>query len=346
MNAFVHSFQIPDELNAKIPKEVLGKNREDVRLMVLNPDNEGSVHTQFNNITQFVEKGDLLVFNNSRTIPAVLGARRGNQALELRLSRKTTESCWEGILLGGLYQIGDELKFHRGLTGKITGLGSEPPLVKIEFSLKGSELIDHIYRIGQPIRYEYIDSPWPLDSYQTAYASVPGSVEMPSAGRAFSWGLMNKLKEKGVQLAFLSLHAGLSYYGNDHWPTPTEHPEEYVIPAETAELINQTKQEYKRVIAVGTTVVRALETVGLENEIMFPKKGITNLYIDQSFSLKVADGLLTGFHEPEASHLALLSAFVEEDKLLYAYRDAIKLGYYWHEFGDMNLILRGNKSED
>ncbi|MBM7585153.1 S-adenosylmethionine:tRNA ribosyltransferase-isomerase [Bacillus pakistanensis] len=342
MSAFVHSFQIPDELNAKKPKEILGKNREDVRLMVLNTDNGGSIHTHFNNITDFFEEGDLLVFNNSRTIPAVLDAKRRNQTLELRLSRKTTESCWEGILLGGLYQIGDELTFDQGLSGRIIGVGSEPPLVKIEFSLKGSELLDHIYRIGQPIRYEYIDSPWPLESYQTAYASVPGSVEMPSAGRAFSWGIMNKLKEKGVQLSFLSLHAGLSYYGNDQWPTPTEHPEEYIIPTETAELINQTKRKKKRIIAVGTTVVRALETVGRENPIMISKKGITNLYIDQSFSLKIVDGLLTGFHEPEASHLALLSAFVKKDKLLNAYREAIELGYYWHEFGDMNLIIRGN----
>ena len=209
----------------------------------------------------------------------------------------------------------------------------------LSFSKTGLDLYDAIYQYGEPLHYEYIQTPWPLEMYQTVYASVPGSVEMPSAGRAISYSLLRKLKQKGVNIAYLQLHAGLSYYGNDRWPNPANHVEAFYIPEETAEMVNRTRKNKGRVIAVGTTVVRALETAVNSEGIVEAQEGETRLYIQKGYPLRAVDGLLTGFHEPEASHLDMLSAFMDEDLLMNAYEEALSSGYLWHEFGDMNLIL-------
>jgi S-adenosylmethionine:tRNA ribosyltransferase-isomerase len=175
--------------------------------------------------------------------------------------------------------------------------------------------------------------------YQTVYASVPGSMEMASAGRAISYKLLHTLKKKGVKIAYVQLHAGLSYYGNDRWPNPANHVEAFCIPEKTAELVNETKKNNGRVIAVGTTVVRALETAVTSDGFVEAQEGATRLYIQKGYPLRAVDGLLTGFHEPEASHLDMLSAFIDEEILMKAYEEVLSAGYLWHEFGDMNLIL-------
>jgi catechol 2,3-dioxygenase-like lactoylglutathione lyase family enzyme len=206
--------------------------------------------------------------------------------------------------------------------------------------VEGAAFYDFIYRKGQPVRYEYIDTPWPLDKYQTVYGSVPGSVEMASAGRAFSWKLISQLRAEGIEVVPLQLHAGLSYYGDDRWPTPKNHPEEYHLPQGTVDTIRRAKKEGNRVIAVGTTVVRALETVAAEHDgELAAASGMTDLYITKESPLRVVDGLITGLHEPQASHLDLLRAFVSDEHLFISYRNALAKGYMWHEFGDMNLIL-------
>ncbi|EDL65465.1 S-adenosylmethionine:tRNA ribosyltransferase-isomerase [Bacillus sp. SG-1] len=337
MTAINNAFEIPQSLNAKVPAEQRGAGRDDVRLMVMN--GEEIHHERFSSLPDFMEEGDLLVFNNSRTIPAVLKGKACNREMEIRLSRQLDDQRWEALIWGGLFSAGDELELKNGVKAVITGTGNEKPLVTIDFSIGGVDLIDYIYSYGEPIRYEYIDSPWTLDVYQTAYASVPGSVEMASAGRAFSWRMFEKLKEKGVRTAFLTLHTGLSYYGNDRWPNPQKHPEAFHIPEETAKLINAVREKKGRVIAVGTTVVRALETAVDEKGYVSASKGITNLYIQKDYQLKAIDGLVTGLHEPEATHLEMLAAFTYEHHLFDAYRQALKKGYLWHEFGDMNLIF-------
>lgn len=333
------AFQIPENQNAVAPAEYRGHLRDEVQMLVIDRSTGLTEDTSFNRIDSYLSPGDLLVFNNSRTIPAVLkGWQEEGNVHEVRLSRQIAENQWEALILGGFYK-GVAIRFSKDLVATIIGSGSEPPLVTLSFSKAGAELLNEIYRLGEPIRYEYIESPWPLNAYQTVYAAVPGSVEMPSAGRAFTWKLIQDLKNKGIGVAFLQLHAGLSYYGNDEWPIPTEHPEAFRISAETARLINKTKENGGRIIAVGTTVVRALESAVNGNGEVQATEGITRLYIKKGFPLKAADGLLTGFHEPEASHLDLLTAFIEEEKLLTAYREALDRGYLWHEFGDMNLIL-------
>ena len=215
-----------------------------------------------------------------------------------------------------------------------------PRLWKLRFSISGTDLVDLIYRLGKPIRYEYVSAPWDLDYYQTVYATEPGSAEMPSAGRAFTWKLLLDLKRRGIDSAYIVLHTGLSSYMDDE--LDAQHPaseEEYFISATTAEKINQTRANGGRVIAVGTTVVRALESVADANGNVGEKQGYTQLKIDNRHRLKAVDGLLTGLHEPEASHLDLLSAFLPAEQIRAAYEEAIQRKYLWHEFGDLNLIL-------
>lgn len=332
-------FHVPDILNANVPAEFRGISRDQVRLMTLDPTTGKSFHEKFYQLDSHLKEGDLLVLNNSRTIPAVLKGKRGKQTIEIRLSRKISDNGWEALVVGGVFGVGEKISLPGNLTATITGMGNEAPLVTLSFSKSGLDLFDAIFRYGEPLHYEYIETPWPIEMYQTVYASVPGSVEMPSAGRAFTWKLLNKLKQKGVKIAFIQLHAGLSYYGNDRWPNPSNHVEGFCIPKETAALINETKKNNGRVVAVGTTVVRALETAAGKNGIVEAQEGTTNLYIKKGFQLKAVDGLITGFHEPEASHLDLLSAFIDEKLLMKAYGKALDAGYLWHEFGDMNLIL-------
>jgi S-adenosylmethionine:tRNA ribosyltransferase-isomerase len=333
-------FNIPSHLNAAAPIEFTGKSRDEVKMMVINRKTGACLHTRFQQLPAYLKKGDLLVINNSRTIPASLQGKQGNRVFEVRLSRKVSSNEWDALIPGSIYDTRLPISFGDGVSAAMVGKGSEQPLVRLRFNIEGAAFFDFIYRKGEPIRYEYIDAPWQLDQYQTVYGSAPGSVEMASAGRAFTWKLISKLRGAGIEVVPLQLHAGLSYYGDDRWPSPKHHPEEYLLPLETAEAIRKAKTSGNRVIAVGTTVVRALETVAAEHAgELAAAKGVTNLYITKESSLRVVDGLITGLHEPQASHLDLLRAFVSDEDLFGAYRNALAKGYMWHEFGDMNLIL-------
>ncbi|WP_335869577.1 S-adenosylmethionine:tRNA ribosyltransferase-isomerase [Bacillus sp. 2205SS5-2] len=337
MNTLTNSFRIPSYLNATVPAEMIRGYRDDVRLLVLDSESGNTTHARFCELGNFLKKGDLLLFNNSRTIPAVLEGEK----IKIHLSRKREDETWEGLVIYEGEDKGAENSFllQGNLTGRIIGNGSEHPLKIISFSMEGEAFINHLYTYGAPIRYEYIQSQWSLDAYQTVFASVPGSVEMPSAGRAFSWRLLEQLKAQGINFAFLSLHTGLSYYGEDQWPNPTKHPESFEIPLETEKLVNETKKRGGRVIAVGTTVVRAIESARHVGDEIQAGKGLTTLYINEGYDLNVVDGLLTGFHEPEASHLHLLTSLIKEKQLMASYQEALSQGYLWHEFGDVNLII-------
>lgn len=335
-------FYLPNDLNASLPPEKRGVRRDHVRMMVLDRTTGGIKHDHFFHLSQYLQPGDLVILNNSRTIPAVLHAewiRSATQLahkVEVRLARRRGEGTWEALVVANLVKTGDRLQFSPDLSAMVLAEKENSPLKIIEFTKKGTDLFNMIYALGEPIRYEYIEQPWDLNYYQTVFACHPGSVEMPSAGRAFSWELLFKLKQMNIQLDFIQMHTGLSYLLDDQWHLrPEENEEEYQIAQSTMEKILETKAARKRVIAVGTTVVRALETAAMTGSV----SGMTNLYIDQHFPLKIANGIITGFHEPKASHLDMLSAFISESQLLNAYDQAIKAGYLWHEFGDMNLIL-------
>ncbi|MFJ7730012.1 S-adenosylmethionine:tRNA ribosyltransferase-isomerase [Neobacillus sp. NPDC097160] len=335
-------FYLPEELNASLPPEKRGLRRDHVRMMVLDRTTGEIKHDRFFHLANYLQAGDLVILNNSRTIPAVLHAewRRNTIQLapkvEVRLARRRGEDTWDALVVANPVKAGDILQFSPELAATMIGEKENSPLKIIQFTKKGPDLFNIIYALGEPVRYEYIEQPWDLDYYQTVFASHPGSVEMPSAGRAFSWELLFKLMRKDIQVEYIQLHTGLSYLLDDQWhQTPEENEEEYQISEQTMERILQTKASGKRVIAVGTTVVRALETAAKNGAL----SGMTNLYIDQHYPLKMADGIITGLHEPKASHLDMLSAFVSEKHLLQAYDQAIESRYLWHEFGDMNLIL-------
>jgi S-adenosylmethionine:tRNA ribosyltransferase-isomerase len=216
-----------------------------------------------------------------------------------------------------------------------------PRLWKLRFSKSGTEFLDLVYRIGQPIRYRYLSAPWRLSYYQNVYALRPGAAEMPSAGRAFTWRLLLQLRNRGVESAAITLHTGLSsYLDNEFDRQHLASEEEYWISETAAAKIRRARNAGRRVVAVGTTVVRALEsTVADSGGEVRACHQYTQLRITPDYRLRVVDGLLTGLHEPEASHLDLLAAFVPPPTIYEAYTEAIARRYLWHEFGDLNLIL-------
>ncbi len=346
------AFTLPPELSAKEPPERRGIQRDQVRLLVIDRATDRVEHTRFDKIDNYVRAGDLLVFNSSRTLPASL---RGCECsavhgpcMEVRLAERLPDESWLALLVceqgdpfGCGLRAGMQIELAEGLTATVLERDTNiPRLWKLRFSVSGTQLVDLIYRLGKPIRYEYVSAPWDLDYYQTVYATEPGSAEMPSAGRAFTWKLLLDLKRRGIESAYIVLHAGLSSYLDDE--LDRQHPaseEEFFVNRITAEKINRTRESGGRVIAVGTTAVRALESVADENGRVTERHGYTRLRIDDHHRLKAVDGLLTGLHEPEASHLELLSAFLPAAKIHAAYEEAIQRRYLWHEFGDLNLIL-------
>jgi len=199
----------------------------------------------------------------------------------------------------------------------------------------GEPLLEYLTRYGRPIRYAYVPAAWTVAAYQTVFALEPGSAEMPSAGRPFSTPLVTELAARGVIVAPLTLHCGVSSPERDEPP----YPERYRVPVTTARLVNAVREWGGRVIAAGTTVVRALETVAAPDGAVAPGAGWTGLVVTPERGLRAVDGLLTGWHMPESSHLQMLEAAAGPELLERSYRAARDHGYLFHEFGDAHLIL-------
>jgi len=344
-------FHLPSALSADRPPERRGLARDGVRLLVLDRYTGNVTHTRFDRIAEYFEPGDLLVFNSSRTLPATLVGRCKDSPwkIETRLAESLPDGTWLGLLLpeagtetGNLPREASILDFGGGLHCQLLEQDQRiPRLWKLQFTKRGTEFLDLLYRLGQPIRYRYLSAPWRLGYYQNVYALQAGAAEMPSAGRAFSWRLLLQLRNRGVETAFIALHAGLSSYLDDE--IDRQHlasEEEYWISGEAATKIRRAKNSGRRIVAIGTTVVRALESAAAESggEVRACHR-YTQLHITAQYRLQFVNGLLTGLHEPEASHLDLLAAFVRPPIIYAAYSEAIRLRYLWHEFGDLNLIL-------
>jgi S-adenosylmethionine:tRNA ribosyltransferase-isomerase len=341
------AFDLPQDLVAREPAERRGVNRDQVRLLVVDRVSHSIEHTRFDQIGSWLLPGDLLVFNSSRTIPAALNGfnSSGSVSFEVRIAEHLSDDSWLALILCKSSECnlhaGMRIYFGLGLSAIISEQHNNVPrLWRIRFSHKGSELFNLLYRIGHPIRYEYVSNPWSLDDYQTIYATEPGSAEMPSAGRAFTWKIFLDLKRRGIQTAFITLHTGLSSLMDDD--LDLKHlfaEEEYEIGDHAAKQINTAHNNGNRIIAVGTTVVKTLESAADELGYINAGHGYTGLHISADTTLRVVDGLLTGLHEPHASHLDLLSAFLPASVIHKAYDQAILHKYLWHEFGDLNLIL-------
>ncbi len=340
-------FELPPELEAAEPPEARGLARDAVRLMVSYKDADRVVHTSFRNLIDFLEAGDTLVINTSGTLNAALRAtREGGATLELHLSTRLPADLWlieprrfNGVsteLLRDVY-AGETLRLPGGATVTLhTTYGGSPRLwvSTLNLPVPPDEYLD---RYGFPIRYGYVRESWPLDYYQTVYATERGSAEMPSAGRAFTPELITRLVARGVQIAPLILHTGVASPEKDEPP----YEEYYRAPSTTARTVNSARAAGKRVIAVGTTSVRALETVTDEDGVAHPGEGWTRLVVTPERGIRSVDGMLTGLHEPRSSHLAMLEAISGRDHLRITYAEALAEGYLWHEFGDLHLILGG-----
>ena len=199
----------------------------------------------------------------------------------------------------------------------------------------GGDVGAFLARRGQPIRYSYVPDPWPLPAYQTVFARTPGSAEMPSAGRPFTAGLVTDLAAAGVVISPITLHAGVASLEAGEPPLP----ERFAVPEPTAQLVNLTRTEGRRVVAVGTTCTRALESAADAGGTVHARHGWTDLVLGAGHPARIVSGLVTGWHDPEASHLALLEAVAGQQLVHAAYLEAERAGYLWHEFGDSCLLL-------
>jgi S-adenosylmethionine:tRNA ribosyltransferase-isomerase len=329
--------------------------REQARMLVIDRKKNQFSDSTVTELPQALRPGDLLVVNDAATLPASLIAKSPNGAsVEIRLISQIGESDWTAVLMGeGTWRIptelrdlpesvavGSRLDISREFSAEVVEVADESSrLVTLRFSKRGGAMWSGIYAHGRPIQYSYLSEDLPLWSVQTAYASRPWAAEMPSAGYPLTWKTLLELKRRGIRLARLTHAAGLSSAGDDTLDALLPFPEHFEIPPETVEAVALARRSGGRVIAVGTTVVRALEGSHNLNGCLAAGEGCTGLVIDRFFELHVVDGLLTGMHDPAQSHFRLLRAFAEENFLRRAWRHAAAAGYMCHEFGDVCLIL-------
>ena len=337
------AFELPARLEAHEPPEARGLRRDGVRSMVATRHDGRIVHARFAELPSFLRPGDLVVVNVSATLPAALPARREDgSAVDVHLS---TPAAPDGRgWLVELRRDGRPLEqVHEGELLQLPGGGRATILAPFaggrRLWLAGIEtpgrLEAYLARNGRAIRYRYVPDEWPVEAYQNVYALEPGSAEMPSAGRPFTADLITRLVARGTLVAPITLHTGVSSPERHEPP----YPERYRVPAGTARLVNAVHAWGGRVIAVGTTVVRALETTTDRDGTAHPGEGWTDVIVTPERGIRAVDGLLTGWHEPAASHLELLRAAAGDELLDRCYDEALAEAYLWHEFGDSHLIL-------
>jgi S-adenosylmethionine:tRNA ribosyltransferase-isomerase len=345
------NFVLPPDLEAGEPPETSGLERDEVRLMVSFISTDQVVHTRFRQIVDFLEPGDVVVINTSGTLNAALPVRYADGTqFELHLSTHLPANLW--VVEMRAYQD-EQKKTTRPFSDIQPGTAFElpaggrvvlhtpykPGLISSRLWVASLDLPtplhSYLAQYGFPIRYSYVKEKWPLSYYQTVYATEMGSAEMPSAGRAFTPELLTRLIARGIQVAPLLLHTGVASLESQELP----YEEVYSVPESTARLVNMAHAAHQRVIAVGTTVVRALETVTDTNGITHPGAGWTDVVVTPQRGVHAVNGMLTGLHEPLSTHLAMLETLAGRPHLDITYKEALKEAYLWHEFGDLHLIL-------
>jgi len=347
------NFDLPAAAEAREPAEARGLPRDAVRLMVSRQRAQTVTHHRFTELPSALLPGDLLVVNTSRTLPAAVRT----DGIEVHFSGQLPDGAW----LAEFRQPAGKASIPRATVaaGQVIGLPGRASLRVLRpagarlWQVRASvAVVPYLLRHGFPIRYGYAaDGQWPLAAYQTVFGTAPGSAEMPSAARPFTPGLVTELVARGVAIAPVTLHCGVSSLEAGEEP----YPEWFEVPPATARLVNLTRQCGGRVIAAGTTVVRALESAvagfpppgtpappprsGLPAATVAPRAGWTSHVVTTDTGVRVVDGLLTGMHEPRSSHLRMLAAFHRDDLLARCYDQALAQGYLWHEFGDVHLLL-------
>jgi S-adenosylmethionine:tRNA ribosyltransferase-isomerase len=366
-------FALGDAHEAHEPPEERGSSRDGVALMVSRRATGQISHHSFAQLPGLLLPGDLIVVNSSATLPAAVTAAGGPgwaaepggqpRALAVHFSTPLPDGDWLAELR--LREGGVTVPYRGGSPGRQLILpGGAILTLTARFTQRlwratlSTAVIPYLLRHGAPIRYSYVDRAWPIEAYQTVFGTRPGSAEMPSASRPFTPRIVTALVARGITFAPLTLHTGVSSLEGDEDP----YPEPYDVPPATARLVNLTRQHGGRVIAAGTTVVRALETAarapadggraggpapsgpaggpadGGQAEVR-PSAGWTDHIVTPERGLRAVDGLLTGLHEPRSSHLRMLAAFAGPELLARCYAVALEHGYLWHEFGDLHLLL-------
>ena len=330
-------FVLPANLQATEPPEARGLRRDQVRLLVTSCDGWCVQHRRFTDLADVLQPGDLLVANDSATLPGALSAtREDGEQIALHVSSRLPADLTVVEPRHVTVRAGEALRLPGGATAWL--LAPYPDSARLWIArLSVRDLTAYLSRFGRPIQYPYVRGQWPIEAYQTVYAAEPGSAEMPSAGRPFSPDVLERLAHRGIGFTTLTLHSGVASLEQHEMP----YVEEYRVPPITAALVRETaRADGRRVIAVGTTVVRALESAAEQgNGEVIASHGWTDLVITPERGVQVIDGLLTGFHEPRASHLAMLEAIAGRAHLQRAYAAALDGRYLWHEFGDVHLIL-------
>jgi S-adenosylmethionine:tRNA ribosyltransferase-isomerase len=337
-------FELPPALEASAPPEARGLTRDAVRMLVARRRDGSLVHATFSEFPQFLEEGDLVVVNTSGTLAAELAV--GDPAAEglvVHLSTRLPADLWTVELrcagqphFGA--QPGDRYALPAGgSVALLTPYATHPDGVRLWVAsiTLPEPLLAYLSAHGRPIRYGYVAGEWPIAMYQNVYATEPGSAEMPSAGRPFTPEVLTRLVARGVGVVPILLHTGVASLEAAEVP----YPEYFRVSRPSAQRINDTRRHGGRVIAIGTTVVRALETVVDERGEVSPGRGWTETVITPDRMVRSVDGLLTGWHEPEASHLAMLEAIAGRELVEASYAAAVAGQYLWHEFGDVHLVL-------
>lgn len=336
---------VPPELSARVP----AARRSRVRMVVGHRSRGLVEHRVFAELPSLLRAGDVLVVNTSRTLPAAVDARLAGEPVVVHFSTRQDDGRW-AVEVRDRDGRGTTRARPGGPAGAALDLAGGARLVlDAPLSPRGDRLwlasvavadtVAYLHRYGRPIRYAYTERDQPLSAYRTVFA-VPsadgqGSAEMPSAGRPFTPALVTALVSRGIQVAPLALHTGVAS-AEAHEPP---YPERFSVPESTARLVNAARAAGGRVVAVGTTVVRALESAADGHGSVAAASGWTDLVVTPGRGVRAVDGLLTGLHEPAASHLLMLEAVCGSPLLERVYEEAVGRRYRWHEFGDVNLLL-------
>jgi len=323
-------------------------------LLVIDPLTRRFGDYQIAELPALLGLGDALVVNDAATVPASLQVDAG---LELRLVSWEEDESFRAVVFGaGDFRQptearaaprrllrGEQLRFTSELSATVVDVDtSEPRLVRLRFHSSGAALWRGLYRHGKPIQYAHAAAPWPLWDVQNRYAARPWAFELPSAGRPLTFELLFELEERGASLTHVTHAAGISSTGSPSLDARLPFPERYEVGTEAARVIARARRAGGRVIAAGTSVVRALETQAAPGGLVHAGSGETDLRVSRFYTPRVVDGLLTGLHEEGTSHFELLEAFAPRALLLRALGHAARTGYLQHEFGDSCLILAGS----
>jgi len=332
-------YYLPEELIAQVPI----KERDHSRLLVLDKETGDITHERFDNIINYLNKGDVLVVNNTKVLPArLIGSKEDtNAVIEVLMLKDLGDNRWECLSKPAKrVKIGTIIKFSDELSAKCISIGDEG-IREFEFIYNGIfyEILD---RLGEmplpPYIHEKLED---KDRYQTVYAKEVGSAAAPTAGLHFTPELINKIKEKGIIFEEITLHVGLGTFRPVSVEDVTKHKmhsEFYTMSKETAEVLNKAKEENRRIIAVGTTTTRTLETILRDNDKFKEISGWTDIFIYPGFKFKAIDALITNFHLPKSTLVMLVSAFASKEKIMKAYTEAVKEKYRFFSFGDAMFI--------